>query len=120
MIFARFLESSVVNPRVVMAAVQIRIPDGSRGFLVSNGIMFLLQEIPIDSSIVSASFHVDQSEPNTSNNIIWLSVPPEITRIPPSKNCFAIICALSIIWRTYVEKDGESASQKATAFARVV
>jgi hypothetical protein len=51
---------------VVAAGVQILIPLGSRGFLVSYGIIFLFVDNQTLSSIFSASFHVTQKLPKTS------------------------------------------------------
>jgi hypothetical protein len=54
---------------VVTAGVHNLIPEGSNGFLVSYGIIFLLQEIHIFSSTFSASFQGIQKLQNTSTKI---------------------------------------------------
>ena len=120
MIFASFSHSFSVNFRVVIAAVPIRIPDGSSGLRVSYGIIFLLVEIPIFSRISSACFPESPVDAKISSNTIWLSVHPEITTNHSSTNTFAICRALSIICRTYVENSGFKASPKATAFAKII
>jgi len=54
---------------VVIAAVQTLIPDGSKGFLGSYGIIFLFTLIQIFSRVISTSFQVTPKLPKTSTNI---------------------------------------------------
>ena len=120
MISATCVAASCFMPRVVMAGVPRRIPDGSIGFLGSQGIIFLLHDIPASSRAYSASFPVIPSEPNTSRRIIWFSVPQDTTLMPFSMNLSDMAIELSTIWRAQTLKLGSSASLKAIAFAKVV
>lgn len=69
-ILASFSDATSSNHRVVIAGVPSRIPDGSSGFLVSKGIIFLLVDTPISSRIFSASFPDRPTEPNISSKTI--------------------------------------------------
>ena len=105
---------------VVIAGVPSLIPEGSRGFRVSYGIIFLLHDIPTFSRAISASFPEIQSDQNTSRSIIWFSVPQDMTLKPFSMNLSDMAMELSITCRAYSRNDGSRASQKAIALARVV
>lgn len=120
MICASFFDAGASNHRVVIAGVPNRIPDGSSGFLVSNGIIFLLVETPILSRIFSASFPDIPRDQKISSKTIWLSVPHDMTLMPLDENSFAITRELSTTCRTYVENSGWSASPNAIALASVV
>ena len=63
-------------PRVVRAGVPMRMPLGSIGLRVSNGIRFLLTVIPARPRAASAILPVRPFEV-MSIRIRWLSVPPE-------------------------------------------
>ena len=99
MISATCFTASSLIPRVVIAGVQRRIPDGSSGLRGSYGIMFLLQDIPAFSRASSASFPVIPSEPKTSRRIIWFSVPQDITLMPFSMNLSDMAIELSMTCR---------------------
>ncbi len=120
MISATFQTASSFIPLVVMAGVPRRIPEGSIGFRGSNGIIFLLQEMPAFSSACSASFPVIPRDQNTSRRTIWFSVPPDITLMPLLMNLSDMAIELSTTCRAYVANPGSRASPKATAFARLV
>src|SRR3989338_2628256 len=62
-ISASFVASLSFIPRVVMAGVPKRIPDGSIAVRDSSAIIFLLRVMPTSSSTVSASCPVIPSEP---------------------------------------------------------
>ena len=75
-------KASPSKPRVVAAGVPKRMPLHTRGPLVSNGIWFLLQAMPICSNVSSAPRPVVPSGVTSTSNM-WLSVPPE-TNLSPS------------------------------------
>gem|GEM_PF-4760209 len=68
-IFAIIFISSSFIPLVVAAGVQTLIQEGSRGFLLSYGIIFLFVDNHTNSSAFSASFQVNQKLENTSIKI---------------------------------------------------
>ena len=60
----------------------MRMPDGSIGWRVSYGIMFLFTVIPAASRACSAALPLTPFD-QTSTSIRWLSVPPETILNPP-------------------------------------
>ena len=108
--------SSGPKPRVVVAGVPIRIPEEVFGGSGSNGIAFLLTVIPISSRSCSASLPVTPSGV-TSTSIRWLSVPPETSRAPRSRELGARTAAFSTVRRWSRRKSSPAASRSATAFA---
>ncbi len=67
--------SSSFMPRVVMAGVPKRMPDGSSGGRGSSGSMFMLRVIPTLSRVVWAVFPGMPNDSMTLPIIRWFSVP---------------------------------------------
>ena len=85
------------RPRVVRAGVPMRMPLGSIGLRLSNGIRFLLTVIPARPRAASAILPVRPLEV-MSIRIRWLSVPPETRRKPARVISSARTLALAITW----------------------
>ena len=90
--------SASFMPRVVMAGVPRRMPDGSIGERGSKGTVFLLRVMPT-SSRVSWAFLPVTPLLVRSTSIKWLSVPPEIISKPRSISFAARCWAFLITWR---------------------
>ena len=93
------------------------MPDDVFGGFGSNGMPFLLTVIPISSRRCSASLPVT---PNgvTSARMRWLSVPPEISRMPSPVSVSAIARALARTWRWYVAELVAQGELEADGLAR--
>lgn len=116
------ISSISVNPifRVVIAGVPMRIPEGSSGFLVSNGTIFLLTLIPISSNAVSVVAQDMDRDCTMSTRKRCVSVHPETIEYPRSVSFCEKYAALSIVDFAYSRKAGVDASAKASAFAAIV
>src|SRR5581483_7517705 len=103
-------------PRVVMAGVPMRIPEGLNGGAGSYGMLFLLIVIPASSSKSAASAPpIFLFRKSMSNK--WLSVPPLNKVNPYLVSSCASALAFFTICLAYVLNAGVAASFKQTAIA---
>ena len=89
--------SDSVRPRVVMAAVPSRRPDGSKGLRVSKGTVLWFSSTPAASSALAAGLPATPLFVS-SMRMRWVSVPPETRSNPRSSSASASAPALATTW----------------------
>ena len=101
--------SSSIQPRVVIAGIPRRSPDGRNGGFGSSGIVDLLVDIPILSSVFSA-FFPSSHVPWKSITMMLFSVPPVTRLYPYLRNSSANVWLFLMTCAAYVLNAGCIAS----------